>query len=199
MAAPGGDSRGRQLRQRGSQRDQGQADHFLGHAEIPGDGDTAFHQKVRAEHHRGKAAQGHRPDHRPGPGQSGDVLGFLHVDVGGAPAPGLAAVGIAEEGDEDQQQDRPLNHADFPLPGETGEDQAAGEHHRAVVEEDSRLARHRAHQGGDPEDQQHVGDVAADHVADGDSRGAGERGIETDHQFRRRGAERHHGHADHQR
>ncbi len=97
------------------------------------------------------------------------------------------------------EQQCAVDAAEFAVPGQAEGHQAGADHDRHV--EADQLARHhqRRNQRRHAEDQQHVGDVAADHVANGDIAAAIERSLHADRRFRCAGAEGDHGQADDQR
>ncbi len=84
--------------------------------------------------------------------------------------------------------------AGFPmqLAGQTEQDEAEAyrRHDRAVTLSRSAAAGDGEDDGGRAGHEQHIGDVAADHVADGDVGVSGEDRLNADHQLRQRRSER---------
>ena len=199
MAVAGGGYGGGQLRQRGAERDQGQADHRFGDAGRARDRDRALDQELRAQHQAADAGgdddqRQPRPGRRPAePGQ----VRFLRrwVAVGG----GLAPAAEPEIAAEQRQHDRAVDPAERTGHGKTREQRGRDQHRAGIATHHARAGRNRMDHRGRAQDQQNVGDVRADHVADADVGQAVQAGGHRDHQLRHRGRCGDHGQADQQR
>jgi hypothetical protein len=125
---------------------------------------------------------------------------------GGVGSTSAAAVGLLA-GDPDEQADvddgaedqaEALEHADHAVAGEQVGGDAGEDHHRDVEADELALDDQGGDEGGDAEDPEHVKNVGADDVADGDVGLAAQGGGEGDGDLRGAGAERDDGEADDQ-
>ena len=117
------------------------------------------------------------------PGQMMNLLGLTGMGRGGALAP-FGPVVDAGHGKKYGDHEGALPGGDGAVPGKADEQQADADDDGAVAMERAGPAQDRGDQPGGAEDEQDVGDVAADHVADGDGGEAGERRLEADHELR---------------
>ena len=110
----------------------------------------------------------------------------------------LCTVGQCEDeiGDERGDEETAAEKADLSSQDQGGADQRADDEGGPVAAEFMRLHDDRRQRRRPAEDQEDIGDVAADHVADGNPRRAGKGGLKAGHEFRRGGAEAHQRHAD---
>ena len=97
------------------------------------------------------------------------------------------------------EQQRALGAADDPGGAQRQEHQRGDEQRRGVAGKRTRLVVHGLHQGGEPQHQQDVGNVAAEDVAGGDFRHADAHRLHGNHHFRQRGGEADDDDAHHQR
>jgi hypothetical protein len=113
---------------------------------------------------------------------------------------GLAFPAIAEdrEGDQGHQHEQAVPGGDCPAQAEQHHQQAGAQHDRAAAVDRARRAAQRIDQGRAAQDQQHIGDVGADHVADRDGGVAAQVGIHADQELGGRGAVGDDGKADQQ-
>ena len=155
---------------------------------------------MRAEADGGEPEQRGERSEPDRPRQVLALLGFLTV-AAALVALKTTLVPVGGDGDRPEQ-----NQHQRALPGdkdakrnEHSEQRRGSDQRRAVPHR--RLPRHhdRRDRDGEAEDEEQVGDVAADHVAEGDAGRAPERGLQGDHQLGHRGAEGHDRGPDEQR
>jgi hypothetical protein len=199
FAPDGGQHRGRDLRQRGAGRDDGQADDQLADPECGRGGHRRLDQPSCAHHEQTQPDQHQRHvHHRPDPvDRHGECLVVLLDHRRGLP-PALADQ-PHRVGDDAGEQHRPVDASDATIERQQQHDDRHPDQQRHV-EPDQLLGDHkRCDQRGQPEDEQHVEDVAADHVAQRHLGLPRVGGADRHRHLRRRGPERDHRETDHQR
>jgi hypothetical protein len=191
---------GHQFQQRGADRDHRQTDHPIGD---PGRGrqlDRRADQQLRAGQRQTQTSQGQQAGQPRRGRRSPDRRRLVRVHArAGVVRAALALIGEDDVGD--QQGDQGAAGRAPELPGQHhrhGGERRRG-HHSTVAQERSPRGDQRPHDGGQPQDQQDVRDVAADHVADRDPGRPDQRGLHASHQLRGRRAEAHQGKPDQQR
>ncbi len=163
---------------------------LVGNTEATCQLDRALDQQIGADDDpgqtpkRGAKRQEQRARHRC------DRLGLgLMQRRRGIPVAPFGQVGRHRVGEQQQEKQPAEQAADAAREAYERQQQARAEQDRAVATERRRLRRERLDQRTDAHDQQDVGDVATDDVADGEARRAGERRIQARDQLRGRGAE----------
>ena len=199
MAAPGRDRRCRQFRQRGADGDQGQADDLFTQAEGARDRNSAADHQVGTDSDPGQTTQGRCPGDPGFAGNGADLLDLADALGRRLGIVDVAPIGAAHETQEDNQQQNSMSHIQRFAPAQHDEQRRAQNQQRTVAVKPIAAPRHGGNHRRRADDQKHVGDVGADDITCGDSRISGQRRIQRDHQFRRRGSQRHHGHPDQER
>jgi hypothetical protein len=192
FALDGGGDAGGHLGHAGAGGHDGQADDEVAHAQGLGETDRGPHQVVRAEHQRhqadGDQTDLYHPVTVPGAGlRRLDGLGELVL--GGL---GLAARLHDQEhgvGHEQREQRATVQERQLAVQREGQQQQARTQHDRHLLPDQLDVDHQRRDQGADAQDEQHIEDVAAHHVADGDVGLAVEHGTDAHRDLGRAGAE----------
>ena len=101
----------------------------------------------------------------------------------------LGAVGMSQVPPQQNQEERPADSANLSRFDRHQADHGGHGQHRCIPPEGLRIGRNRHDQRGDPKDQQAVGNVAADDIANGDAGRTLQRSSQAGDQLGHRGAE----------
>ena len=206
------DDGGRQLGQRCPDGHHGQPDHQAADPQRRGDAHRPLDEQGRAGDQQGDPQ--HHEQHGPGDRGRGrlllgpDVLGTAGAAAGSAvPGRRRRGDGGTAAADHDGQhrvqhhggeEDHSVHRADPPVEGHEQQPDRQHDHPGEVEAHQPLLHREGNDEGGEPEDEQDVDDVAADHVPDGQARLVAQHGADGDGELRRRRGGRDHGEPDHE-
>lgn len=199
LAAQGGQHRGRDLRERGPGGDHGEADDQLAHAHGRGDGDRTVHEPARAQDEH---AEPHDDEHDLQRHAPPPALVSVLLFVGGGDLRALPATlpdGEDRVGDHPAEQDEPVQAAEPAVQRQHQQQHGDPDHQRHVEPHQPPGDHQRGDERREPEDKEHVEDVAPHDVAHGDVGLTAKRRAHADRRLRRAGAERHHGEPHDQR
>ncbi len=199
LALEGSDHRCRYLRQRSPCRDDGQADHHFAQTQQACSLHRPVDQPVGAEHEQGQPGHHECDLVDPVSATPRRLRTELLVIVGrgGGPFPPCLHDEVDRVCHDSGEQQRPLGAAHIAVERKDQKQDRGADHQRHFLAHELLRDDQRRDQRRQPQDEQHVEDVAADHVAHGDVGLARPGRLHAHRHLRCAGAERHHRQADH--
>ena len=192
----GGHDRRRDFGRGRACRNDGQSDHQLGYADGPRHLHGGVHQPVRAQHQQSQAASEKQEVQRHTAGWPPVTVRQLFVlDPFPPRLPDLEH----DVGDEPREEKSCFPPGDAAIVREHPEQECHADHDRHFEPDELPGYDEGRDEGGEAEDEEHVEDVAADHVAHRDVGLPGERAAHADRHLGRAGAHRYDGQPDHER
>ncbi len=190
ISLPGSGDGGEQLRQRGPQGHDGQADEPLAHPQQSGNGAGRVHRHAAPQHNGPQSNGGQQQDFPQAP-LSGRLL-FLGLAFGSDQQ-------VGQIGGKENGQYQSVQKADDAVPALEQQQQADSHQKGHLPPHGTPLHRKRRDDGGQTQNNQDIQDIAAHNVADGDLRAPLQGGGYAHRRLRRTGPHRHNGQADNQR